>query len=376
MVDSLNRVEISRSALCHNLAVCRDLAGPGCGIVAMVKADAYGHGMVECARILASEGVRAFGVAEAVEGVRLRRQGIGGEILVLAGTLPETIGAMIEHDLTPVVTDAAMLPDLSRRARQAGREIGVHLKVDAGMGRLGCLAGEMEEVVRRIAELPAIELRGVMAHFPMADDPASSSSHQVRQRFEAMLRRVRHLLPPDLRLHIANSGGLFYGAGTGLDYVRPGIALYGCPPDGGLHAGQRDQPVLRPVMRFVSRVIQVRQVPAGTGLGYGHIFTTSRPTTVAILPAGYADGYLRLLSNRASVLIRGRRVPVIGRVSMNLTMVDVTGLEQVRPGDEAVLLGRQGGDEITADELAGWMDTISYEVLCLLGRLNRRLYVE
>ncbi len=376
MVESLNRVEISRSALCHNLAVCRELAGPDCSIVAMVKADAYGHGMVECARILADQGVESFGVAEAVEGVRLRRQGIGGEILVLAGTLPETIGAMIEHDLTPVVTDAALLADISRLAGAAGREVGVHLKVDAGMGRLGCLAGEMEGVVRRIRELPGLRLSGIMAHFPMADDPFSDSSHRIRHQFEAMVGQVRHLLPPGLRLHIANSGGLFYGAGTGFDCARPGIALYGCPPDGGIHDGRRDQPVLRPVMRFVSRVIQLRQVPAGTGLGYGHIFTTSRPTTVAILPVGYEDGYLRALSNRASVLIRGRRVPVIGRISMNLTMLDVTGLEAVQPGEEAVLLGRQGEGEITADELAGWMDTISYEVLCLLGNLNRRVYVE
>ncbi len=376
MVESLNRVEISRSALRHNLAVCRGLAGADCGIVAMVKADAYGHGMVECARILAGEGVGIFGVAEAVEGVRLRRADIGGEILVLAGTLPETVGAMLEHDLTPVVTDSAMLDHLAHQAAAAGREVGVELKVDAGMGRLGCLADEMEAVIRRIDVLPHLRLRGVMAHFPMADDPASENSARVRACFDAMVRRVRHLLPRDLRLHIANSGGLFYGGGTGLDCVRPGIALYGCPPDGGRHPAGTKRPGLRPVMRFVSRVIQVRRVPAATGLGYGHIFTTRRPTTVAILPVGYEDGYLRSLSNRASVLLRGRRVPVIGRISMNLTMVDVTGMEPVEPGEEAVLLGRQGEEEITADEIAGWMETISYEVLCLLGNLNRRVYVE
>ncbi|HEB50123.1 MAG TPA: alanine racemase [Desulfobulbus sp.] len=376
MVESFNRVEISRSALRHNLAVCRALAGPDCAIVAMVKADAYGHGMVECARILAEEGVVRFGVAEAVEGVRLRQAGIRGEILVLAGTLPETVGAMAEHDLTPVVTDSSMLAAISRQAEETGREIGVQLKVDAGMGRLGCLAGEMEEAVRTISELPGIALRGILAHFPMADDPESENSARVRERFDAMVWRVRHLLPPDLCLHIANSGGLFYGAGTGLDCVRPGIALYGCPPDGGLHAAGREPTGLRPVMRFVSRVIQVRRVPAGTGLGYGHIFTTRRPTTIAILPVGYEDGYLRSLSNRSCVLIRGQRVPVIGRISMNLTMIDVTGIDGVRPGEEAVLLGRQGDGEITADELAAWMGTISYEVLCLLGNLNRRVFVE
>ncbi|MFP7755367.1 alanine racemase [Thermodesulfobacteriota bacterium B35] len=374
--ESFNRVEISRSALRHNLALCRQLAGAGCGIVAMVKADAYGHGMVECARILAAEGVETFGVAEVGEGVCLRRRGIGGEILVLAGTLPETIDALVEYDLTPVLLDGSLLDTLAERAARLDRQIRVQLKVDAGMGRLGCPPEEATEILRRIRALPRLRLQGVMAHFPMADDPGSDNTTRVRRRFDAMIRRVAGFLPPDCRLHIANSGGLFYGSGTGLDLVRPGIALYGCPPDGGVHGGGHGTERLRPVMRFVSRVIQVRSHPAGTGLGYGHIFTTSRPTRVALLPAGYEDGYLRSLSNRASVLIRGRRVPVIGRISMNLTMVDVTGLEGVCAGDEVVLLGRQGTEEITADEIASWMGTISYEVLCLLGNLNQRVYVE
>jgi alanine racemase len=183
-------------------------------------------------------------------------------------------------------------------------------------------------------------------------------------------------VPGKYCLHLANSGGLFYVAGARLDMIRPGIALYGYYPDGADGRAAASPPLLRPVMRFSTRVIQVRQVPAGSGLGYWHLFTTSRPSTIAVLPVGYEDGYLRVLSNRAQVLIGGRRAPVIGRISMNLTLVDITDLPEVRVGAEAVLLGCQGEAEISADEVAGWMETISYEVLCLFGNLNERELVE
>ncbi len=376
MSASINRVEISRAALRHNFRVCRSKAGTA-RIMPMVKADGYGHGMVECARIFEAEGAQAFGVAEPSEGAVLRRAGISRPVFVLVGLVPENLADVLDHDLTPVVADSSILEELSRAAVSRGREVGVHLKVDAGMGRQGVLPGQAGGLVGRIQELPGLFLAGIMAHFPMADEYDSPNTRQVFARFQELTRTLGDAVPQDCILHIANSGGLFHFNETCLDMIRPGISLYGCYPEGEPHQVETGAETLRPVMRFLTRVIQVRELPAGSALGYGRTFVTSRPSTIAVLPVGYEDGYLRRLSNRGEVLVRGRRARIVGRVSMNLTLVDVTGFaERVRPGDEVVLLGSQGRETISADEIAGWMETISYEVLCLFGNLNNRYYVE
>jgi alanine racemase len=376
LLPSCNRVEISTSALRHNFRLCRKRAG-GAGIMPMVKADGYGHGMIECARIFAAEGAAAFGVAEAREGVLLRQAGVEQPVFVLVGTVPEIIPDLLRHRLTPVVVDGEILPDLARQAVELGMTVGLHLKVDAGMGRQGILPGEVPGLVRRIRETPGLSLEGIMAHFPMADALESPNTLAVFERFQGMVREVADELPVGCCLHIANSGGIFHFNRTCLHMSRPGIALYGCYPEGEPHRPLGGHDALLPAMRFVTRVVQVREVPAGTGLGYGHTFTTSRKTVLAVLPVGYEDGYLRVLSNRAKVLVRGQRARVVGRVSMNLTLVDVTDIRgDVRRGDEVVLLGRQGDESIGADEIASWMETISYEVLCLFGNLNDRCYVD
>lgn len=375
LFTSLNRVEVSRAALQLNFRLCRKMAGDA-RIMPMVKADGYGHGMVECARIFAAEGADAFGVAEAFEGRILREAGIKQPVFVLVGMMPETIPAMLEYRLTPVVVDGALLPQLSSQAAGKGLQIGLHVKMDAGMGRQGCLPDELPEIVRQINELPGLYLEGIMAHFPMADEPASANTLEVFDRFQQIVAGVQAMLPAGCCLHIANSGGLFHFTATALHMVRPGIALYGCSPDGNEYQGKGGEDGLVQAMRFVTRVIQVRAVPPGTGLGYGQTYTTSRQTVLAVLPVGYKDGYLRRLSGRAEVLVCGQRAPVVGRISMNLTLVDVTDVRgEVRRGDEAVLMGRQEGEMITADEVASWMDTISYEVLCLFGNLNDRYYI-
>ncbi|MGE4559722.1 MAG: alanine racemase [Desulfobulbus sp.] len=372
---SLNRVTVSRSALIHNFQLCRQRA-QGAAIMPLVKADGYGHGQIDCARIFAEQGAAAFGVAEVVEGIRMRRAGITQPILVLAGVMPQTLAALVEADLVPVVGDASVLPELSRLAAKRGKPLDVHIKLDAGMGRQGVLPGEFADLVRTLQQLEPLHLAGVMAHFPMADDRQSANSAEVLETFKRTTNQLRQLIPGKCCLHLANSGGLFYVAGARLDMVRPGIALYGYYPDGADGRVVAEPPLLQPAMRFVTRVLQVREVPAGKSLGYGHLYTTTRPSTIAVLPIGYEDGYLRILSNRASVLINGRRAPVVGRVSMNLTLADVTGLGPVQPGDEVVVLGRQGDEEITADDIAAWMETISYEVLCLFGNLNDRELVD
>ncbi|MCI5144000.1 MAG: alanine racemase [Candidatus Electrothrix sp. AR3] len=378
VVESFNRVEISLSALCFNYALLKKRA-PATAVLAMIKADGYGHGMVECAQALTS--ADCFGVAETVEGIRLRNNGITQPILVLTGILPEVIPALFLYRLTPVVVDTTWLPALSAEARRQEQEIKIHLKIDIGMGRQGCTPQDAAEIIAAINSLPGLVLAGVLAHFPKADQPESVSTPTIASAFCRVLDRLHSMLPQkNTVLHLANSGGTLYFPHTHHDMIRPGIALYGCYPDGikgrkwAQKNGEREQ--LKPVMRFSSRVIQVRDIPTGTGLGYGHIFTTDRPTRIAIIPAGYDNGYLRSLSNKGLALIRGQRVPVVGRVSMNLTMFDITDIGEVCLGDEVVLLGCQGEEEISADEIAEWMGTINYEVLCLLGNLNDRVYLE
>ena len=374
MIESLNRVEISLPALRHNFSLLKAKA-PDSAVLAMIKADGYGHGMVECAKTLAAAGADCFGVADAVEGVELRNSGIGHPVFIMAGILPEIIPVLFAYQLTPVIVDASCLDMLSREAEKRDQEIELHLKVDAGMGRQGCALSSLGGMINKIKALPGLTLGGIMAHFPMADDQDSDSTVEITASFCRQLDKVRELLPENMVQHLANSGGILYFPVSHRDMIRPGISLYGYYPDGEQGKKNAEEPRLQPVMRFSSRIIQIKEVPAGTGLGYGHIFTTNRKTRIAIIPAGYEDGYLRCLSNRAQALVHGQRIPVVGRISMNLTMFDVTDLYEVTLGDEVVLLGCQGDEEITADEIALWMGTINYEVLCLFGNLNNRVYV-
>lgn len=375
VMESLNKITISTGALRHNFAVCRHYARD-VDIIAMVKADAYGHGMIECARVFVEEGAAALCVAEVVEGIKLREAGFTVPVFILAGIIPQTAQAAVENNLTPVVVDNVALWELNDHAQKAGKEIDIHVKMDAGMGRQGTLAEETVALIKEIDDHSSLNTKGVLAHFPMADDRDSSNSDHVLATFSNTARQIKEEIPHPCRYHLANSGGLFYVRGSQFDMVRPGISLYGCYPDGesGRHAAVASR--LEPAMCFTTRVIQVRNVGAGIGLGYGHSFFTTRPTTVAVLPVGYEDGYLRKLSNLAQVLVNGHRAPVIGRISMNLTLIDATDVGPVNVGDEVVLMGPQGTDKITADDIAGWMDTINYEVLCLFGHMNDRGFTD
>ena len=372
-MEPTKKVFISRRALTHNFELCRKQA-QAAGLIALVKADAYGHGMLECARLFAGLGASGLAIADAVEGVALREAGLALPVYVLAGLAPQTVAGIVEYDLTPLVSDAAMLERLSAEALRQKRQVCVHLKVDVGMGRQGALPEAFLELTKRALSLPALKIGGMMAHLPKADDRQSDHSAQALAAFVKVCEAARQLIPYPFSCHLANSGGLFYVPGATCDLVRPGVALYGCYPDGATGKAAVDAPALQPAMSWRAQVLLVRQIPAGHTVGYDCTFTATRPTTTAILPVGYSDGYLRKLSNRGQVLIGGRRAPVLGRVSMNLTVVDVTEIPGVQAGDEAVLLGSQGEDEISADELAAWMETINYEVLCLIGRMNPREY--
>lgn len=373
-----NRVEIDIAALQDNFKSIQLTVGQQVRVMAVVKSDAYGHGLVACAQAIYLAGGRTFGVAEVWEGVALRRSGLQGEIVVLLGGSPESYDEIIKHTLTPVVYDVEFITGLSNAAAGKNTEVRVHLKVDVGMGRLGVLPAEVESYVSLIRRLPGISLSGLLSHFPVADEIGSAEKTQEQlSYFRSVLARLETKEAGSVVAHIANSAALMYFPDTRLDMVRPGISLYGYYPDASPARAKTAAPMLQlqPVMSFKTRVVQIKELGAGCGISYGHTFVTSRKSRIAVLPVGYADGYLRKLSNRAEVLIGGRRAPVCGRVCMNATMVDITDLPPAHTGDEVVLLGRQGDAVITADEIAKWMDTISYEVLCLFGTFNEKFYI-
>ncbi len=370
---SYNQVTVDLDALRANYRFVQQRVGPGVQIMAMVKADAYGHGMVEAALAFAEVGCRHFAVAELFEGVCLRQAGVDGLILVQLGCDSSEIQHLFDYDLTPVVFDTEALQVLSRAALAKCRELAIHLKIDSGMGRLGVLPHEVEAYAARIAELPGLRLTGLMSHFPLADDVCSN---QTREQFHQYVSACSRITSDETVLrHIANSGGLLYFNETCGALVRPGLSLYGYYPDGEQGRQREQGEQLRPAMRLETRVIQVKTVAAGTGISYAHQFVTTRKTRLAVLPIGYANGFLRSLTGQAQVLICGQRVPIVGRICMNLCMADITDCPDVAVGDTVVVMGSQGDQLILADEIADWMGTISYEVLCLFGNNNERRYV-
>lgn len=371
---SFNRIKIDCAKLENNYRIIRDCSGAKTPLMAMVKADAYGHGMIKAAEAFGRAGCDIFGVAELREGVLLRKAGVRGEIYVTIGFDEADAELFFEHRLTPVIYSHASARALSTKATALGREIGVHVKVDTGMGRLGLPPDELPGFLDSVSHLSGVKISGIMSHFAESDNPQSQSARRAIETFSATCRVLKSKYSGIC--HIANSGGVLNFPDAHYDMVRAGIALYGYHPAGGNRKVSRRGQNLLPAMTFHTRVLQVKTVPAGTGISYGHTYTTERSTRIATLPVGYEDGYSRLLSNRGQVLIRGQRAQVCGRICMNMCMVDVTHIDSVAPGDEVVLLGCQGKDKISADDIAAAMGSISYEVLCLLGNTNKKEYIE
>jgi alanine racemase len=359
------RAEILLDAIGHNLEVVRS-AAPGKKVLAVVKADAYGHGVVPVARRLQADGVDGFGVALAEEGIELREAGIDRAILVLNGINGGAHRDIVAAGLTPVLYEIS-----EARAFEAvagGRPVDVHLKVDTGMGRLGVPLRELTEFLRELRQFPSIRIAGLMTHLSTADSDRSYVAVQVAafKRAEGLVRRFGH--EPSV-LHAANSAAVFRHPETHFDWIRPGIAIYGYPGSSAIDAP------LRPAMRWRTEVLQLRTLQPGESAGYGRSFRADKPTRLATLPLGYGDGLLRSASNRGQVLIHGVRCSIVGNISMDLTTVDVTDVPSVAIGDEALLLGEQGGAVLGARDLATAAGTIPYEVLTNVSRRVPRLYL-
>ena len=370
-IDSNGRptvAEVSLSALRHNCRRVRELCGPDVAVMAVVKADAYGHGAVPAARAFLDAGAQALGVSSVAEAVELRRAGLAGALLVLGGAFPGEEETVVAHDLAVALWDADQARALAGAARAAGRQVAVHLKVDTGMTRLGLDLADVSSFAALVRGLGELGVEGVFSHFASADAVETAAARAQTGRFVGAVETLvaAGLRPPEV--HLANSAAVLAAPEARFTMVRPGIMLYGYAP--APHLAPRA--AVRPAMRLRTRVAQVRRVPPGTPVGYAGTFVTTRPSTIATLPVGYADGYHRLASNRARVAVRGQRVPVAGRVCMDHTMLDVTDLPGVCTGDPAVLFG----GTIGADELAAWCDTIAYEILTSVARRVPRVYVE
>lgn len=373
-LQSYNRVFVDTTALAHNFRLLSSIIPDGIKLLAMVKGDGYGHGMIESAKAFAQAGCTTFGVAELREGVLLRNAGIEGAIFVMVGFIPDQVSHYFTSRLTPVVFSAEAIELLSQTAQQRNTSIDVHLKVDCGMSRLGIQPKDVGGFVRLIESLPGVHLAGMVSHFPASDDVKSGSTGTSYNTFKNACQAVGgqvHVVN-----HIANSGAVLNFPETLCDMGRAGIALYGYPPSADPADAVVGDECLRPAMRFTTIVVMVKTVAAGTGISYGHTFVTERETKLAVLPVGYEDGYPRCLSNLGEVLIKGKRARILGRVCMNLCMVDISEIDDVKAGDEAVLLGSQGQETITADDIASRAGTISYELLCMLGNNNQRVYTE
>ncbi|MEZ4485250.1 MAG: alanine racemase [Syntrophotaleaceae bacterium] len=364
-------VEIDLAALQHNFRQARRQAGDGCELLAVVKADAYGHGADRVAPALQQAGADLFGVAMVEEGVELRRAGIRRPILVLGGVYPGQEDELLAHELVPVVFDLQTAHRLNALALNDGRRLPYHLKFDSGMGRLGFRPEELPTTLAELGELPGLVMDGLISHLAVADDSSHPFTADQAGLFRAALAQVRAAGFAPRYIHLSNSAALFSQQFPECNLMRPGIVLYG-----GLPAPDFAERLdLRPVMSFRTAVAQLKEVPAGTGVSYGHRFVAGRPTRLAAVPVGYADGYSRQLSNVGEVLIRGQRAPVAGTVCMDWTLVDVTDIPQVEVGDEVTLLGRDNGQSITAEEWAQRIDTINYEVFCQISKRVPRVYL-
>ncbi len=361
---------IKISALANNLSEIRRCISPSCDILAVVKANAYGHGATMIAKSLVDLGVQRLGVATVQEGCTLRQHGITQPILVMGGLLPNQLQELIQHRLTPVLSNDEITHLLAELIDQNLSPYPVHVKVDTGMRRLGFNADSVLSFLDTKPFQHLLHVEGVMTHLADADNLDSTFTQSQLKQFQSLISQIKLTGHSIAMFHAANSAGIMYHPTSHFNMVRPGLMLYGCATRKTPHVDI----ALQPAMKISSHVVQVRAVAEGEVLGYGCSYRTTRPSKIATLPVGYAHGYSRSLSNRGIVLVQGQRVPVVGRVCMDMTLVDVTDLPQVVLGEEVVLLGRQEEEEITAEEISECLGTIPYEVLCNMGTRAHHVY--
>ncbi len=364
-------VEINLKAIGENIKVLKTLIGSKTMFMAVVKADGYGHGAVKVAQVALESGVHRLGVALVEEGLELRKAGIKALIHILSEIPPSAGEIAVKYDLIPTICSREIAEELSSKAREADKKVKVHVKVDTGMNRLGLFPHQIPQFLEFLKTLPYLEVEGIFTHFAMADQVQNEYTKLQLERFMNLLSDLRKRGFNIPIKHAANSAATILFPETHLDMVRVGIAMYGLHPS----PATRGKINLAPALQFKALVSLVKPLSAGEGVSYGLTYRAKKKTTLAVLPLGYGDGYTRLLSNKSHVLIKGRRAPVVGNICMDQLMVDVRHIPVVRPGIEATLIGEQGGDQISADELANILETINYEIVCMIGKRVPRIYI-
>ncbi|MFC1493667.1 alanine racemase [Thermodesulfobacteriota bacterium] len=372
MINSPNTLTIDLKSLEFNLAQIKKHVGKGTKIMGIVKSDAYGHGLVRVSRELEENGIYCLGVSFVSEAILLRNEGIKIPIIVLCGIeTREEADAAIENDLTPVVFDVDSTEMLEKAAVNKGKMVNIHIKLDTGMGRLGIDFDETVTFLKEIMKFKSLNPEGLLSHLSSADEDDHSFTEKQVENFRNAVNDGRHL-GMELKLnHHANSAGIMAHDNSYFDLVRPGIILYGglpCP-------GYKPPFELKPVMEFKGRILQIRNFKENTPVSYGRTYYTSGQKQIAIISVGYADGLPRNLSNRGKVLAGGKKADITGSVCMNMLACDVTGINDLKPGDECVIMGSQGDETITVDDIAEWCDTISYEILLSIGRASEKKYI-
>jgi len=370
-------VEISLEKLRRNFARVQSLAGRR-SVMAVIKADAYGHGAVTVAKCLATCGVNWFGTATVEEALELREAGITQPVLLLGGLYMSDPADLITYRLTPSVSSTSRLDTYAECARRLGQPIEFHLKIDTGMGRLGLPPDRLVSFLEHYRELEGLQMTGVFTHLASAEDLIASQTDEQLARFNKALESLRSFKIDPQWVHISNAAALLTRNNFPENLVRIGALLFGyClpisfPPG----AEPRELPVFEPILTFKSRVVYLKDVPSGTPLGYGAAFHSRRPSRIATVPVGYADGLSRALSNRGHAIVRDQRARIVGNISMDLTLLDVTDIPDVAVGDEVILIGKSEHCSISALDIARQIGTVPYEVLCSIGKRVPRIYVE
>ncbi len=362
--------EIDLDALKYNFEGIRSVLEPKTKIMSVVKTDAYGHGYEECCKTLLECGTDAFAVATLSEAKQVRKVCPKTPVLILGTVQKDDMAELIRYDIMPSVSDTDNAEELSKEAVKAGKRVKIHIKADTGMSRLGFVAGAENTVgeILKISKLPNIEIDGIFSHFACADE---ENPDYTRMQFDRFLRLVKELENAGVKIpvkHISNSAAIIMYPEMQLDMVRPGIILYGYYPSDEV---DKTRLSIKPVMTVKSRITLVKQAEKGVGISYGKEYITDKPTKIATVPIGYGDGYLRALKNKAKMEFQGELFNVIGRICMDQCMIDVTSVNNIDTGDEVTVFGN---GKITADSIAKWLGTISYEVLCLVAGRVLRIY--
>lgn len=380
--------EINLEAFRHNLRTIKCLVGPDAATMAIIKADAYGHGAIPCARAALEEGVNYFGVGIIQEGIELRESGITSPILILGGIHPNEVKGLIKHKLSTSLATSTLAHTISNQAKRAGVKVGIHIKVDTGMGRLGVQPENFTCLLADVMNYKNLQIEGIFTHLACADegDPEVTRNQILRfsrilDELHAVNRSKQHSTSGPLLIHSANTAGLLRFSESRYNMVRPGISLYGSLPSPLLYPAfdtlrkEKGLAELRPVMHWKTKIIQVQTLQKGTPVSYGGRYVTQQDSLIATLPVGYADGLSRRLSNNMELLVKGKRAKQVGTICMDMCLVDVTDIPEVAMGEEVVIFGRQGKAQIRVEELAAQAETIPYEILCGVGKRVSRIYI-